>query len=288
MFDVWTILLIAGLGLIAGVLGGMTGIGGSLIMIPGLVVLFGQGVDEPGLRGVHPQMHQHVYQAAAMIVNVFVALPATYRHFKAGAVVRQVLAWMIPTSLAAIFLGVWISNWRLFAPDSDTAGGGPVLLGRLLAAFLLYTAADNLRRMFRKPRSVHDPVDLTHVTPLRCGTVGAATGLVGGLLGLGGGGVAVPMQQWLLKLRLRNCIANSAAAMCITSVFGALYKNASLAGHDANWTSSLLLAALLVPTAMIGGSLGGHLTHTLPVRLVRGIFIALMIAAAWKMAAITG
>ena len=51
-------LLLTGFG--AGLLGGFVGIGGSIIMIPAMLLLLGQ--------------NQHLYQAAAMIVNVVVAL----------------------------------------------------------------------------------------------------------------------------------------------------------------------------------------------------------------------
>jgi hypothetical protein len=286
MFEPWIIACVATIGLFAGVVGGMTGIGGSLIMIPGLVMLFGQGAGRPGAAGEFAPMNQHLYQAAAMIVNVFVAIPATVRHVQAGAIVGAVLRWMIPSSFAAILLGVWASNARWFEQDNGLGVSGPVLLGRVLAAFMFYTAAMNLKRMFRPARATDEPVDLSHVTPMRCAAVGGATGFVGGLLGLGGGGVAVPLQQVLLKLRLRNCIANSAASMCVTSVVGAAYKNATLAEHHLDWNRSILLAALLAPTAMVGGYFGGMLTHRLPVKAVRLGIIVLMLAAGWKMAAV--
>jgi uncharacterized membrane protein YfcA len=37
---------------------------------------------------------------------------------------------------------------------------------------------------------------------------------------------------------------------------------------------------------MIGGYLGARLTHVLPVRIVRGVFIILLALSIWKMAAV--
>ncbi|MBI1372565.1 MAG: TSUP family transporter [Phycisphaera sp.] len=276
MYDPTTLLMIALLGLVAGTLGGMLGVGGSLIMIPGLVFMFGQGDQHAGFN-------QHLYQAAAMIVNVFVAVPATLRHYKAGAVVKPVIKAMLPGAIVGILIGVYASNLSVF---TEGVGGvrGPVVLGRVMAVFMLYVIAVNVRKMFVKPKPHDDPVDLTHVTPSRSGAVGSAMGFIAGLLGVGGGAIAVPMQQVLLKLRLRNCIANSAAVMCLSSVVGAAYKNASLGAHGLAVSDSLTIAALLAPTAMIGGYLGAKLTHVLPVRVVRGVFIFVIVAAAWKMA----
>jgi len=276
MFDPTTLLLIALLGLVAGTLGGMLGVGGSLIMIPGLVIMFGQG-------DTHDGFNQHLYQAAAMIVNVCVAVPASLRHWKAGAIVGPVMKVMLPGAIIGILIGVFVSNLPVFA---DGVGGvsGPVVLGRVMAVFMLYVIAVNVRKMFVKPPAADAPVDLGGVTKPRSTAVGLSMGFIAGLLGVGGGAIAVPMQQVLLKLRLRNCIANSAAVMCFSSVVGATYKNVSLGSHGLAVTDSLTIAALLAPTAIIGGFLGARLTHVLPVRVVRGAFICVIIAAAWKMA----
>ncbi len=277
MFEPWVYGVIAGLGLLAGVLGGMLGVGGSTVMIPGLVFLFGQDQREG--------FNQHLYQAAAMIVTVFVSAPAAWRHYMAGAIVPRALKQILPAALLATTVGVWISNWPIFSHGGGGASG-PVLLGRVMAAFLVYVIYDNARKMFRKPRPTDGPVDLTHVTTLRSTGVGLGMGLVAGLTGLGGGAVAVPLQQVLLKLRLRNCIANSSTMICLTGILGAIYKNATLGQHHLSVTPSFQLAILLAPTALLGGYMGAWLTHSLPVRLVRGIFIALMVVSAWKMAAL--
>ena len=159
MFEPWIILAVALVGLVAGTLGGMLGIGGSTIMIPVLVVLFGQGAALPGLAGKFEQMNQHLYQASAMIVNVFVAIPATWRHTRAKAVSWPVIWRMLPAGIAAMVLGVWASNLAIFR---DTEG--PVLLGRVLALFLLYIIIANVIRLFRTPRPVDAPLDVSLAT----------------------------------------------------------------------------------------------------------------------------
>jgi len=261
--------LIALLGLAAGTLGGMLGVGGSVIMLPGLVWLFGQDVE--------PGMNQHLYQASAMIVNVAVAVPAAWRHHKAGSIRFDVLRWMLPAALTFIFAGVWLSN---FFTD-------PLWLGRLLAVFLIYVIVVNVRKLIAERAEgsgagnpERDPGGAKPTGPL---SIGAVMGTVAGLLGIGGGAVAVPLQQVLLRLPLRGCIANSAAVICITAGFGAIAKNATLP-PDCSVRTSLLLAGLLAPTAVVGSLTGARLTHVLPVRAVRVAFILLMVVAAWRMA----
>ena len=263
--DVVSIAAVALLGLVAGSLGGMLGVGGSIVMIPGLTMLFGR--------------EQHLYQAAAMVANVVVSVPASLRHRRAGAVDWSVLKWMLPAALVFMLVGVRLSNLAVFR-GSD----GGIWLGRIMAAFLAYVIAVNIKRLIH-PR-LESTAAKRHVSPWGCGASGAGMGVIGGLLGVGGGTIAVPMQQILLHLPLRSCIANSMTVICFTATAGAVYKNATLTQHGYQWTGSLLLAATLAPSCWVGGRIGAGLTHALPLRQVRVAFILLMAAAAVKMAAI--
>jgi uncharacterized membrane protein YfcA len=194
--SILSLVIVAIVGLFAGVLGGMLGVGGSVIMIPGLVLLFGQN-DTPG-------MGQHLYQAAAMLANVAVSIPATLRHHRAGTMRPAVLKWMMPGALVAVFIGVAVSNLPIFA-----GGDRGVWLGRILAVFLLYVVYVNLLKIIQ-PNQANGPQDgeelgPERVTPARSAGVGGLMGGIAGLLGIGGGAIAVPLQQTVLRLPLRSC-----------------------------------------------------------------------------------
>ena len=119
------LLQVAVLGLVAGTLGGMLGVGGSTLMLPGLVFILGRPTGT----------EQHLYQASAMIANVAVSVPAALRHRKAGAMTPAALRWMMPAALVCVVIGVALSNLPIFAGQD-----GGVWLGRLLAVFLVYGA----------------------------------------------------------------------------------------------------------------------------------------------------
>ncbi len=281
MYEWWVLVVIAVVGLFAGALGGMLGVGGSVIMIPALVMLFGQGPAEPGMAGGSERLNQHLYQAAAMIVNVCVLLPATVRHYRAGAVLTRVAGRIIPAAIAAIVLGVAASNLPVFG-----GSGGALWLGRVLGVFLIYVIYVNVRRLLDDRRNGGEQLETAVVTLRRTSAVGGSMGFVAGLMGIGGGALAVPLQQVLLRLPLRNAIANSAAIICFSAAIGAAMKNATLAQHGLSWIDSILIAGLLAPSAIAGGWIGARLTHALPLRTVRIGFILLMTAAAWKMLAV--
>ena len=257
--------IIALIGLIAGLLGGMLGVGGSIVMIPALSWVFGYD--------------QHLYQAAAMVANVAVSLPAAMRHHQAGAVHWKIVRYMIPAAVVFAFVGVFVSNLPLFSGHN-----GSLWLGRVLAAFLVYVIYLNLRKIGQKSKDF--TLEESRDSKSASGVLGAMMGFVAGLLGIGGGALAVPMQQVVLKLPLRVCIANSSAVIVISAALSSIYKIASLPGHGHTWMTGLLVGLMLVPGAFVGGRLGAVLTHRLPLSAVRISFITLMLVAAWKMAAL--
>ena len=237
-WDLMTVSQLVALGLVAGTLGGLLGVGGSVVMIPGLTIILGR--------------HQHTYQAAAMITNVAVSVPAALRHHTAGALRLSRLRWMMPTALLGVTLGVWLSNLPWFQGRD-----GGVWLGRLLAAFLAYVILVNLRKLMGPKIRDDDHQPPAVVKPWRDAGVGSVTGVVAGLLGIGGGAVAVPLQHAWLGLPLRTCIANSSTLICITAAAGALYKNATLYTHDQPWQQSVAVALMLAPSCWLGGTSGG-------------------------------
>ena len=227
-----------------GLAGGLLGIGGSVVMIPAMFFVFGE--------------NQHLYQASAMICNFFVAVSATAAHRKGTLLMKNVVKLLIPSALAGVVGGVLLSNAAIFA------GKGSYILVRIFGIFLLYVAFYNILKLFGKV-DVEDDFDISNVRQSTTATIltGLVTGFGAGLLGLGGGSICVPMQQIFLKIPLKRAISNSAATIIFIALVGALLKNATLSEHSIALTDSLKIAACIVPTAVVGGFLGGSLIHFL-------------------------
>ncbi len=254
------ILLLCIIGLAAGMLGGMLGVGGSIIMIPAMAILF-----------VGRDWHdQHLFQAAAMLVNVAVAIPAARRHLRSGAFRRDLFAGMLPATLVFICIGVVLSDWL---PGR--------VLQQLFAVFLLYVSANLIHKAIGRDAPL-EPTD-ERVTRLRSGFVGSVMGFLAGLLGIGGGGIAVPLAHVVCRLPLRSCIAVSAAVMSITAGVGAALKIALLDRDEHALAEPFVLFLCLAPMAIVGSHLGAGLTHRVPVRVLRCILAATLLAAAGRM-----
>ncbi len=270
--DLETLLLML-IGLAAGVLGGLLGIGGSLIMIPGMAELL--------------PPNQHLFQATAMIVNVFVAVPAVYHHRKAGAIDRRTVWRLLPLAALSVVGGVLLSELPLFA------GAGEAYLRFMFGLFLLFVTASELYRIARK-RAANGALESSEslnenaererpVGWASAAAVAIPTGLIAGLLGVGGGVLAVPLQRRFLGIPIRIAIANSATIIIATGLLGAALKNYAYLVDTDYSLDSFRLAAILIPTAVIGSLIGSQLTHRLPVRIVKTAFLVLMVVVAVRL-----
>lgn len=282
------LLLLIPLGLVAGALGGLLGIGGSIVIIP--VLVLGLGRDF------------HIAQASAMIINVCVAVPAVLRHHGMRRVEWRLVGRLLPASLVLILVGVQVSR---------------VLDGKRLEVFfglfLLYVAVLNARRLLWPPPGGEE----SQSRPPRVGwsllsMVGAINGFAAGLLGIGGGIIAVPLLQGICRIALRRAIVLSSATMVLTATVGAIRKNwllptitvpvpadpagqllpgvapdapvaAGMATAPLEIADSLITAAALCPGAVVGALVGATLTHRAPLGLVRAIFLVLITVAAVRM-----
>jgi uncharacterized membrane protein YfcA len=122
-----------------------------------------------------------------------------------------------------------------------------------------------------------------NATKPRLAICGAGTGLVGGLLGLGGGFLMVPLLQIICNLRLKNAIATSSAVLCVTAAIGAALKIWTLPQHHQLISTALFYALLMAPTGIIGALLGAKWLHHLPVTGVRMIMTLLILLAATRL-----
>jgi len=256
--------ILVAVGLAVGLVGGMFGVGGAIVLIPALTEVLGPD--------------QHLYQATAMILNLFVALPAVYQHHAAKAVDFRLVGRIAPLALVAVLGGVAVSELHLFA------GSGEAYLRGLFGLFLFACASYEVYRLSRRGRPSPADVTVSRESWRAHLLVAIPTGFSSGLLGVGGGILAVPLLRRFVHLPIRQAIANSAAIIVGVSLVGAIVKNLAYAADPAAATGSpLTLAAVLIPTAIAGSLVGSRLTHILPTRLTRVGFIVLLLISSVRM-----
>ncbi len=97
------------LGMVAGFLGGMLGVGGGTIIIPGLVLLF-------------DNIEQHAAQGISLAAMFLMAVVGSCIHYRQGNVRLGAVFLIAPSAIAFSYLGAWAagivaSEWltRIFA-----------------------------------------------------------------------------------------------------------------------------------------------------------------------------
>lgn len=263
---VWEILVLLGIGIIAGLAGGLLGIGGAVINIPAISLLIGRDI--------------HLAQAAAMNVTFFVAFPSAIRHYREGGLNVRLLKIAAPTAIVAIIGGVFLSGVI-----------ADLWMQRIFGAFLIYVIVVNILKLLPGRRDFGQ--EEARINLRRGMTLGGISGAGAGLLGIGGGLLNVPLSQKICRLSLPAAIATSSAIMCFTSIIGAVTKDATLplvpvtnlkgqVDHF-TWYEPFKYAIWLIPTCVFGSWFGAKLTHALPLKTVRIIFLVVVAAAALKM-----
>jgi len=84
------------LGLAAGVLGGMLGIGGGTIVIPGVVLLL--------------EVEQHTAQGISLAAMLLMALVGAFIHYGQGNVKSRMVLLIAPSAIAFTYLGAWAAG----------------------------------------------------------------------------------------------------------------------------------------------------------------------------------
>ena len=250
-------LISAVIGLVAGLLGGLCGIGGSVVMLPALAFVFGSG-DETGTR-------HHLYMSAAMLVNAVVAGASVRQHARARAIDGVLVRQLLPTMCVCMIGGVALSN--------ELPGWWPrAALGVFLLVYAVWTIVVSVRAL-----PDHSGEDRRRSTVL-VGSIGGATGLLSGVLAIGGGVVLVPALQLVVRVPVRRAIASTATVMCASSAIGATQKLATLDAHGLRWQEALVLGGVMGVGALVGAPMGARLTHRVPMGGLR-VALALVLGA---------
>ncbi len=253
----WSLGLVAGymaLGLVSGIIGGMLGLGGGLVHLSGLTLLFGFPFD--------------FARGATLINNVFINGAAAVRYGRRKLILVHVVAVLLPMALVGVTAGAFLQeSFDESAMRKTFAGFVLLVIGGIVV--------DTLRSRESELPATRDASPL-----VRHGVTGALAGVFSGLLGISGGIVAVPGQTLLTGVPLRNAIANSTVITAISSALGTALLCVGSSSTAISSSEMATIAVLFIPGNLIGGHFGATWMERLPVVAVRGFFIAALVAIA--------
>jgi uncharacterized protein len=279
------------LGVAAGVMSGLFGVGGAVVSTPGIRVLGASAVDAVGttLPSIIPGAASGVlrYRREGLIDGRAVA--ATAPAGMAAAVAGALLTRVVPGEGHALMLAT--AGLLAVSAVRTVAASRPAADPDLDAALAL--AGPAAVRPGEPGVGVGPPpagpaapeTSSAGSRPVALAAVGAAAGLLAGLLGIGGGVILVPGLAQVAGFELKRAIATSLACVGLMAVPGTV-THALLGTID--WRFALALTIGMVPGARIGAALAIRAADR-RLRLVVGAFLAAtaVLYAAAEVAALT-
>jgi uncharacterized protein len=248
-------------GFVSGVLSGLFGVGGGIVMTPGIQVLLGA---------------QPIVALATPLPAILpTALTGAYTYHRAGQMDVRAAAWMAGPGIVAAVGG---------AALTDVIDAHVLLV--ITAALLAWQAVDILRGARAGTQGTVDE-GAADSAPSRFLLIGLAAGLVSGLLGIGGGLIMVPLMVGWLGMPLKRALGTSLLTIVALVIPGTLVH--LVLGHI-DWAIFLVVTLGAVPGARIGASLALG-TRERALRLMVGSFlllVALLYGAAELVALLRG
>lgn len=243
------------IGLLAGVIGGLMGLGGGIVIVPALYFLFvWQGFPAGSIM--------QLAVATSLATIVFTAIASTRAHHLRSAVLWPVVKGLTP----GIVLGAAVAGFLVARLPSDT----------LRVAFGLFEIAVAAQIAFgAKP-----PPQRT--LPGRGGQF-AAGGVIGGLstiLGIGGGTLTVPFLLWC-NVNIHKAVATASACGLPIALVGTLALIAS-GWREPELPSDTLgfvywpAALAIIVASFIAAPWGVRLAHALPVDTLKRVFAVVL------------
>jgi uncharacterized membrane protein YfcA len=283
------LLMLAG-GVAAGIFGSLLGLGGGLLIVPLLTLVFGLPVREAvgvslvcvivtssASAGVFLERRQADLRLG-MTLELFTAL---------GAVVGGVVAFVLDERVLAGLFAVVLVYVAFSMARGMRAGAAEPAAGAAHPADATdapdpaeIAAPAETSGLVAPPAtpavaSSPAPYEVRNMLPGTAGSVVA--GVLSALLGIGGGLVKVPLMHLVMGIPLRVATATSNLMIGITASASAVVYLLR-GGIDAFATGPTAIGVFL------GASLGSRTGHRVDVRILRLLFVAVLLYTAFEMA----
>ncbi len=242
-------------GALAGLSAGLFGIGGGLIIVPAMAYLYARA-------GFDPAFIMHLAIATSLATIVFTSTSSTIAHAKRDAVLWSVVKMLVPGVLIGTAAGVAL------AASSSTAQLQTVF-GVFVIVVSVYLFVD------RRPPAQRDLPG-----PVLQTIVGAGTGVISALTGIGGG-IVVNASLLMFRVPVRESVATAAATtvpVAFAAAIGFVYTGWHISTLP-QWSTGFVYwpaVAGIVVASMLTAPLGAYLAHVLPTHVLKRLFAVVL------------
>lgn len=243
------------IGAMVGFLAGLLGVGGGMIMVPMLVLVF-------TAKGFPAEHLMHLALATALATIVFTSLASVRAHHQHGAVDWPVARAMSPGIVVGSLAAAYVAGLIPTRP-----------LATFFTVFMFFAATQML--LGAQPRSAR-------TLPGAIGIFGAGAliGALSSLLAAGGAFLSIPFLAWC-NVPLRRAIGTAAAngfPIALAGSLGYVLQGLRVDGlPDSTLGFAYLPAlALIATTSVMAAPWGARVAHRLPVGRLRTVFALLL------------
>jgi uncharacterized protein len=250
------------LGAIAGFLAGLFGVGGGLVLVPVLLLMF-------DAQQFYAEHIMHLALGTSMATILFTSIASMRKHHQHGAVNWQVVRRITPGILFGTAIG------------AATASAIPAKgLGIFFALFVYFAAAQIL--IDKRPHASRQLPGMAGMT-----LTGTITGWLSSLVSIGGGTIIVPFLLWC-NVPIRNAIGTAAAIgfpIAVGGTIGYIAVGSHIGTLPEPHMGYVYLPALLwvALASVVTAPLGAKAAHRMKVELLRKLFAMLLIVLATKL-----
>ena len=252
-----SLLIFLGLGVVAGVLAGLLGVGGGLVLVAALAWLL-------PTMGVPHEAAMHAALASSLASIVLTAAASARAHHRRGSVLWPTVAWMVP----GLLLGGLLGSAVAVGVDGD-------VLRWIVALYCLAAAA---QLTFTRPRAAPE-AHRDARGPLMT-VAGTFIGAVSAVVGIGGGSMTVPLLVWRGVVPVRAVGTSSACGVAIglaSAVGYALHAPHGALPQFSVGYVYLPAAAGVAAASVLAAPWGTRLAHRLDPPTLKRVFAGFLV-----------
>ncbi len=263
-----TVVLYIILGSITGIAAGTLGIGGGLVIVPGLAMIFKYYCG-------YTTEYMHLAAGTSLSVMIFTAISSVIANHKQGRIVWSVFRRTVPWIIAGDIVGAFIAGYLNATALSILFG--VILL--ILAVKMIFTAF--------KAKHMHEEKESLNIKSTLTAVIGTIIGLKSGLFGIGGGAISVPFLN-NAGLPMKKATGTSSAFTLPISIVGSIcFIYIGLANHIqiphtigyTHWPATLII----IPCTMFFAPIGCNISNRMSTKWLRILFILFLLFVGGKM-----
>lgn len=258
-------LLIAyiGLGVIAGFVAGLLGVGGGLIIVPALILIFQS-------NNFSPDVIVHIAIGTSLATIIFTSLSSIYaHHFSHKAVRWDIVKQLTPGIIIGALIGAVIADFI-----------SAKILQRFFGFFELFVA-------FQMALNIKPHAARTLPDKIGMSSAGTGIGTISSIVGIGGGTLTVPFLVWC-NIKMQQAVATSSACGLPIAVAGCVgfaitgWNKSSLPEYSFGYIYWPAFLAIVI-SSILFAPLGAWLAHRLSAEKLKRYFALILFILGLKM-----